>query len=259
MKNYKILVISFVLLIFLIGAVSAVDDNTDEAVGAQMLPIVQPIPDMDLDIDDNIVVEGNPSESNTKDIYVNDTGDDSNIGSVQSPYATIKKAISDINASEAATIHLSEGTFASDDDSDLQINFNHKVDGGSLIIVGAGPDKTFVDGQAAFRFASIVGSNVTLKDISFIYFKQWNGAAIALSGGILTVDNCVFREIYAKSYQGAIQAQGNNAVLTVKNSQFINCSNNGQSSWNSGGAAIYAKDAGLEYYKHIINLPLRNV
>ena len=241
MRNYKILLISFVLLIFMMGAVCASDDLSDSAIAvtdgsfqddsAIEVPIAS--------AEDNKLAAG---EINTKDIYVNDTGDDSNTGSVQSPYATIKKAISDVNSSEITTIHLSEGTFASDDDSSLAINFNHKVDGGSLTIVGAGPDKTFIDGQAAFRFASIVGSNVTLKDISFIYFNQWNGASITLNNGDLTVDNCVFKEIYAKSYQGAITAGGNTAVLTVKDSQFINCSNNGQSSWNSGGAAIYANN-----------------
>ena len=241
MRNYKILLISFVLLIFMMGAVCASDDLSDSTIAvtdgssqddsAIEVPIAS--------ADDNKLAAG---EVNTKDIYVNDTGDDSNTGSVQSPYATIKKAISDVNSSEITTIHLSEGTFASDDDSSLEIRFNHRVDGGSLTIVGAGPDKTFIDGQAAFRFASIFGSNVTLKDISFIYFNQWNGASITLANGDLTVDNCVFKEIYAKSYQGAILAQGNTAVLTVKDSQFINCSNNGQSSWNSGGAAIYANN-----------------
>ena len=239
----------------MIGAVSAADNNSEDAVGDQLIPVVPIGPVIPIDVDPINLdptpvtpVDENPSSNvgsnnNTQDIYVNDTGDDSNTGSAGSPYATIKKAISDVNSSEATTIHLSEGTFASDDDSNLEIRFYHEVDGGSLTIVGAGPDKTFVDGQAAFRFASIYGSKVILKDISFIYFNQWNGAAITLSGGSLTIDNCIFREIYAKSFQGAITAGGNTAVLTVKNSQFINCSINGQSSWSSGGgAAIFAQN-----------------
>ena len=260
MKNYKIFLISFVLLIFMIGAVSAVEDNSDDAVGDQVIPFVpiNPIDVDPIDVGPVIPIDVNPipgtpvndgscqsvdSNNNTQDIYVNDTGDDSNTGSAGSPYATINKAVSDVNSSAAATIHLSEGIFASDNDSSLNINLNHEVDGGSLTIVGAGPDKTFVDGQAAFRFASIVGSNVILKDISFIYFNQWNGAAITLTRGSLTIDNCIFKEIYAKSFQGAITAGGNTAVLTVKNSKFINCSINGQSSWSSGGgAAIFAQN-----------------
>ncbi|WP_406536929.1 hypothetical protein [Methanobrevibacter sp.] len=255
MRNYKILLISFVLLIFMIGAVSAASNSEaigDDGVFVEDVPVIiideedvdDPgsfIPDEPIIIDEDD--ESGDSTSNTKDIYVNDTGDDSNTGSVQSPYATIKKALSDVDASDIATIHLSEGIFASDDDSNLQIDFEHQINGGSLTIVGAGPDKTFIDGQAAFRFAVITASNVTLKDISFIYFRQWNGAAIAQIQGTLTIENCIFDEIYARSYQGAITASGNQAVLTVKDSQFINCSVTGSSSWSSGGGgAIFAQN-----------------
>ena len=85
MKIYKILIV-FLLLIFMVGAASAADTNMTD----------------------------------TKDIYVSVIGDDDlNTGSSTSPYLSIDMAISQVNDSDVATIHLSEGTFASEKDSDF--------------------------------------------------------------------------------------------------------------------------------------------
>ena len=71
-----------------------------------------------------------------KTIYVNTTGDDSNSGSQTSPYATINKGISSVNASDNAVIYLSEGTFTGDNNTDLSINLAHKNYNGSLTFIG---------------------------------------------------------------------------------------------------------------------------
>ena len=187
MKDYKIILISFVLLIFMIGAVSAAS-NEETTVGD--IPIIIDPGDIPIIIDpDDSGNQGddNPTESNDiKDIYVNDTGDDSNVGSAESPYATIGRAIDDINESQRATIYLSEGTFASDNDSNIILELNQKFNGGSLTIIGAGIDKTYIDGQSAFNFATFYSNtNITLKDISFINFKSNQGGIINGFGGIL--------------------------------------------------------------------------
>ena len=246
MKDYKILLISFVLLVFMIGAVSATSVE-DATVEAQMPPIVVIDDDPIVVIDDDpVVIDDDPVdvEVDTKDIYVSDAGDDSNTGSEESPYATIGKAISDVNASNIATIHIGEGTFISDDDSNFNIQLLHKSNGGSLTFIGAGADKTFIDGQSAFRFATFgYNTNITIKDISFINFKQGNGAVISNNGGILTIENCVFKDVYSTGHQGgAIYMTNNNGVLTVKDSSFISCSANGQNNWQAGGGAIYARN-----------------
>ena len=250
MKDYKILLISFVLLVFMIGAVSAADVNSSDdamatsdesAVGIDLPGII--IPDIPIgpggDDDEPVDVE-----VTTKDIYVKDTGNDSNTGSAESPYATIGKAISDVNASNIATIYIGEGTFISDDDSNFNIQLLHKSNGGSLTFIGAGADKTFIDGQSAFRFATFgYNTNITLKDISFINFKQGNGAVISDNGGILTIENCVFKDVYSTGHQGgAIYMANNNGVLTVKDSSFISCSANGKSISQPGGGAIFARN-----------------
>ena len=237
MKDYKILLISFVLLVFMISAVSAVDGEnilTDDDPGAF-------IPDEQIIIVDD-------EDSNIKEIYVNDTGDDSNVGSAESPYATIGKAIKDVNTSDIAFIHLSEGTFASDDDSNINLgSFQQKNNGGSLTFIGAGADKTIIDGQDYFKFATLgYNTNITLKDITFTNFKGYSGGVIQSYGGILTIENCVFKDSQATGTQGgAISITNNNGVLTVKDSQFINCAVNGDDpySWGAkGGGAIFASE-----------------
>ncbi|WP_296882392.1 right-handed parallel beta-helix repeat-containing protein [uncultured Methanobrevibacter sp.] len=278
MKNYRILFISFVLLVFMIGAVSAGDVNSSDdavatsdesTVGIEFPGIV--IPDFPIGPDEDPV----DVEVTTKEIYVSDTGNDSNVGSKESPYATIKKAYSDVNASNDATIHIGEGTFFlegtiihyyedygdfvdewDDEYKGLYIDLNHNSFGGNLKFIGAGPDKTFLDGQSAYNFATIASkANVTVKDLTFINCKNNDLGGTISNQGILTVENCVFKDsITTGSQGGAISAANDMFVigddnlksyLTVKNSSFISClvmgSDGGFMSANGGGA-IYVNN-----------------
>ena len=211
MKIYKILIV-FLLLIFMVGAASAADTNMTD----------------------------------TKDIYVSVIGDDDlNTGSSTSPYLSIDMAISQVNDSDVATIHLSEGTFASEKDSDFDIDLNHRVYGGSLTIIGQGKDKTFIDGQSSFKFSRFYSNtNITLKDLTLKNFKGTDGGTIA-SFGLLKIENCRFEESYAtSSHGGAIYAGGDEAILDVRNTEFVNSSVNGYDSgefYAQGGGAIFAR------------------
>ena len=214
MKNFKLFLISLLLLFFIMGAVSAGDNLT--------------------------------SDNSQKEFYVNDTGDDLNLGSQNSPYATIGKAISDISDSDDVTVHLSKGIFASENDVNFDFNLNHKQNGGSLTFIGQGKDVTFINGQSAFKFAYISkNTNVTLKDLTLIDFKGGNGGTI-FTDGVLTMDNCRIENSYSTgSKGGAIYAEGENAVVTVKNSDFVKTSVNRYDSdefYPQGGGAIFATD-----------------
>ena len=262
----------------MIGAVSAADVDSDSAIassdddslGAVMPPIIIIDPDDPIDdpVDDEPTVQ-----VDTKEIYVNDTGDDSNSGSKESPYATIKKAVSDVNASNDATIYIGQGTFSLSEvtvhfvdgdeewdntDYGLNINLDHKTYGGNLKFIGAGADKTFIDGQSAFYFASIGdNANVTIKDVTFINCKNDVGGVISSTGN-LTIDGCEFKNSYATgSYAGAIYSKGSSSfqfvngmfmqvtspsTLTVTNSKFISVYTTNP---GSSGGAIWASQANL--------------
>ncbi|WP_298502060.1 hypothetical protein [uncultured Methanobrevibacter sp.] len=240
MKDYKIILISFVLLIFFIGAVSAADG--ENAVADNLGTSTS---------DDSIVV--GDGDNDVKEIYVSTVGDDSNQGTKESPYANVSKAVSVVTDSDDATIYIGEGIFLLNEN--LDIDLDHEV-GGNLEIIGAGADKTFLDGQSAFCFATIgINSNVKIKDITFINCKNPDGGVISNYGN-LTVDNCIFKDSYVTNLGGgAIYSEGEiedieivddqprviiaAPNLRILNSQFISTYINSNNA-NSRGGAIYA-------------------
>ena len=216
--NKLMLVGIFLLAILTLGAVSAQEDSSADvlAVDGASSPV----------LGDGV--------SYDKMIYVNTTGDDLNSGSQTSPYATINKGISSVNASDNAVIYLSEGTFTGDNNTDLSINLAHKNYNGSLTFIGQGYDKTFIDGeQMAPIFKSMSGDSIIVfKNIAFINGKSNTGGAIT-SNAVLTIDNCLFEDNYATgSNGGAIYQRSNDFKVT--NSIFRN------NSVNSYGGSIFA-------------------
>ena len=211
------MLISIVLLAFLsLGAVSAFDNSNDT-------------------IGNNIALDGsdemlNADESNgnilasasyNKTIYVNYTGDDSGTGGQNSPYASLNKGISSVNASDNAVIYLSAGRFTGENNTDLSINLAHKNYNGSLTIIGASNGQTILDGNdETCIFKSIsADSIVTLINITFTHGKAETGSAITTSGN-LTIDNCTFDSNYATTL-AAIYAEDMEDVKII-NSVFKN-------------------------------------
>ena len=206
MKLNKMMLVSMLLLAILtLGAVSAQEDSSADVLAVDSAS-------------SHVLGDG---ISYDKTIYVNTTGDDSNTGSQNSPYATINKGISSVNASDNAVIYLSKGTFTGDNNTDLSISLAHEKYGGSLTIIGQGNDKTFIDGESVSSFLKSVSGDtaLTLINISFINGKASTGSMINC-GGNLTVDNCVFENNYATGSQGAIVSKGMD--LKVTNSVFKN-------------------------------------
>ena len=137
------MLISIVLLAFLsLGAVSAFD-NSNDTIGNN---IALDSSDEMLNADES---NGNilASASYNKTIYVNYTGDDSGTGGQNSPYASLNKGISSVNASDNAVIYLSAGRFTGENNTDLSINLAHKNYNGSLTIIGASNGQTILDGN----------------------------------------------------------------------------------------------------------------
>ena len=206
MKLNKLMLVSILLLAILtLGAVSAEENSAV----------------------DNLAVDSTSSSvsgdgvSYDKTIYVNTTGDDSNTGSQSSPYATINKGISSVNASDNAVIYLSQGTFTGENNTDLSISLSHAKYGGSLTIIGQGQDKTFIDCESTGSFLKSVSGDtaLTLINMSFINGKAGSGSMITC-GGNLTVNNCLFENNVATGSQGTLVSKGMD--LKVINSVFRN-------------------------------------
>ncbi|MBF4469426.1 MAG: Ig-like domain repeat protein [Methanobrevibacter arboriphilus] len=171
----------------------------------------------------------------SSDIYVSTNGSDTNNGQNGSPYATIDKAIKSSSENDNVKIHLSEGNFTGNGNLNLTIDKNH-TNGGSLTIIGAGINKTFIDGVNSYNIFNIGRySNVSLINLTIINGRSTTYGAISFNG-TLNIENCSFENNMATTGSGgAIYSPGvGSEVLTVSNSFFSN--NNA----TQHGGAIYA-------------------
>ena len=210
MKFNKIFILTIILLTILsLSAVSAQNDLQDDLTS--------------FSYDDNQLKVDNDDKTSSgdydKSVYVDADGDDKSSGSQSSPYASISKAISDVNASQKAVIYINEGTYMGENNTDLSINLAHKQNGGSLTIIGNGKTVVNANGEGQFFKSISADSIVTLINITFINGKADDGSAIYNSGE-LTIDGCVFANNYAIDEGTIYQAKENN--LTIRNSKFIN-------------------------------------
>ncbi len=220
MKFNKILFLTIVLLAILsLGAVSAQDNGTDDVTSVSQDKTVQ------LTINDDSKLSDGASTTYNKTVYVETAkGSDSGAGSEASPYATINKAIGDVNASDNAVIYLGSGTYSGDNNTNLKIDLAHKNNGGSLTLIGAEDGTTVIDGNEESPIIAAISSDsiVTLKNIIFTNGKSDMGSAIR-SAGELTIDNCVFEENYVTNLAAIYSENGD---LTITNSKFNKNSGN---------------------------------
>lgn len=221
LKINKVIFALFVVLMLLcISAVSASDNQTDNAIGL--------------------------NDDNAGAVYVDTHGIDSHDGSQSSPVRTIKKAIS--ISSDNGTIYLSDGEF-NGPSTKLTITK-------SLNFVGS--KDTRISGlNTNYIFEIADGVTVSFKNITFInaykapesysasYNKVVYGAVLDIKNATVTVDGCSFlnnvlsygsRDNYI--YGGAISNFGD---LTVSNSYFENNTALSTSGLFSYGGSIYNK------------------
>ncbi|PAV05060.1 hypothetical protein ASJ80_12230 [Methanobacterium bryantii] len=173
-----------------------------------------------------------------KNIYVDINGNDTtNLGnSSNSPYATIEKAVNESAHKDAVTIHLSEGTFRGSGNSLITINKAHRTQGGNITIVGAGYNKTIIDGYFNSNIFDIkADSIVILENLTFINCKSLNGGVISSSGN-LKIINCIFDNNRAVTNGGSIYI--NSGSCSIYNSRFNN------NSASTGGAIYFGVSTG---------------
>ena len=149
------------------------------------------------------------------DIYVDDSGDDSNDGlSASSPFATLDQAISSAADGVGVTINVGAGTY-----TEHTVNVNKT----NLTITGAGSSSTIFESNTANKgFMSITASDVTvenmkIKDYNFTSASSssnaYGGAAIrvgstpgntsvssTISG--VSIKNIIFKDNYTDADSG---------------------------------------------------------
>jgi hypothetical protein len=163
---------------------------------------------------------GATSAAPSQDVYVAVNGSDSNSGDTNNPCATISKAINVSDEIKDVTIHLSDGAFSGIGNVNSTISKNH-TSGGSITLIGAGINQTFIDGGNVNWLLNIgSNSNVNLINITFINGEITGSGGAIYNRGILNIDSCSFENNNATSSAGAIYSESND--LIISNSYFNN-------------------------------------
>lgn len=201
------------MTILSLGVVSAQDNVTDDATSSSQDDAIE------LESNDDSKLSDDASTAYNKTVYVETAeGSDDGAGSEASPYKTISKAISDVDTSDKAVIYLGSGNYSDVNNTNLQINLDHKNNNGSLTFIGDSNGGTIIDGNNTSPIFKSIGPNsiVTFINITFTHSMSSSGSAIN-SNGKLTIDNCVFEENNADDRAAVYSRYGD---LTVQNSKF---------------------------------------
>lgn len=152
-KNVKRMFLFTTLMVLLlsIAAVSAEDmsnDNTVNEVSSSIQVEDNQIDDVSIDEYKNMETKKNIKQApeTSVDYYVSDTnGNDENDGSQASPFKTINTAISKTDSENVYNIHILEGTYKGEGNTNLTVNGQYFIN-----LIGEGVDKTIIDGQAEY-------------------------------------------------------------------------------------------------------------
>ena len=159
-------------------------------------------------------------------LVVSTEGSDTNPGTLDSPYATIAYALSQVTETRNIIYILNKGEDYTE--SGLTVS-------GNVIIRGESNAVT-IDAQNAGRIFTVTGT-LSLEDITLTGgMASDNGGAVFVNGGNLTVSNAIFRENKATN-GGAIYVAG---TANITNSVFIS------NDPDKGGAIYVAGTANIE-------------
>ena len=222
LKSHKLFLITFLLLLFIIPASYAMDNQTDDV--------------------QTIIDNGEDNLAANNDYYFNSSlEDDTGDGSQQNPY----KYLTADKIKGNCNIHLADGEYVLDTNKSIE----------RVNIIGSNPTRTIIkyDGVAFSVNGALTLCNLTLTDISItnygiidatnVIFQYGYGSKADRYGNNyggsiytddsntdakVTIDNCTFKNGFS-IYGGAIYMGA--GILTVSDSQFIN-----NYAYNYGGA-----------------------
>ena len=152
-KNMKYFIVLITLLFLTISVASASDNttthtNTDtlEQTTHTVEKVATSTEAKKIEKQDNNHNKSIKTDAQTKDYYVSDTsGSDTNTGTQNSPFKTIQTAIDKTGNDATYNIHILEGTYKGQKNTNLTVNGNNKI-----TFIGANINKTVIDGEANY-------------------------------------------------------------------------------------------------------------
>ena len=171
----------------------------------------------------------------TKEFYVDPNAEEGGDGTAALPVTTIAEAAA--LAIEGETIHLAAGTYPPFDLSTYDVGWNSYTDKRTLTLVGAGADKTVIDGGFT-NTCVVLGANMTLKNVAVV-----NGISVSkYTGGVYagTIENCIVANC-ASRYGYYCYAAGVRDATIINSLIADNVNTNSSSSYAGGvyGCKVY--------------------
>ena len=137
-------------------------------------------------------------------LVVSTDGSDSNPGTLDSPYATIAHALSQVTDTRNIIYLLNKGE--SYDENGLTVSGN--------VIIRGESDTVIIDGQNTGRIFTVTGT-LTIEDLILTGgMSNDNGGAILVNGGNLTANNVVFSENGGANGGAIATTAGSNLSIT---------------------------------------------
>ena len=164
-------------------------------------------------------------------VYVSTNGSDTNNGSAEAPYLTIKKGVE--SAAENGTVHIANGIYSGEGNTNITIGY-------SMNLIGQSQAGTIINGSNTNWIFNIQSGTVTIQNLTFVNGTNYGNYNINNYGGgaiynsedaTTTINDCTFKGNRG-SEGGAIM---NDGTLTVNRSTFTG------NSADEGGA-IYQCD-----------------
>ena len=241
-KNLFFILVSFLLLILSISAVSATEnlDIDDTSLN-----------DTSDTINNKSIINQSPVLNDESGIvYVDGSQTSDGDGSSTTPYNNLNSALSAVE--EGNTIIIKSGTYSGENNVGLTISVSSltiKADTGASVIF---------DGSNTYQIFTIAkaSKSVSLINLTFMQGYGSKGGAINWKGQSGTIDGCIFINNKA-SYGGAVYFTDNAKSETIANCNFINNS----ATYRAGGALYFEDGNGkntIKYSNFTGNAAVRN-
>ncbi|WP_407378553.1 hypothetical protein [Methanobrevibacter sp.] len=160
-----------------------------------------------------VSAEDNLSSNDFNTYYVSADGAVDGDGSIDNPFGDIRTAINRSYSNDV--IYIKEGTYSGVNNTNLAVPFSN------LTIRAVEGEKVIIDGNKTSIFA-IDQDYFDISGITFINAYSVEGSCFNIWSRYVTISDCDFIGDSSQLYGGAIYLKNN--FLTVKNSNFINCS-----------------------------------
>ena len=252
-KNIRTIffVATLLILMLCVTSISATDvsNNTDTATSVEDNQGIDEVSTLDTSIVESTHTKNIKTEEQSTDYYVSDTsGSDDNIGTNDSPFKTIQKALNQTTSEDTYNIYILEGTYKGLGNTNLTVNGNHTIN-----MIGTGMNNTVLDGEAQYVINPNPGYVWGSSEIWYPYINDSGNYAMTITSGSghISINNLTITHMWCPGGDridlydhSPVDNYGNLSVNYVD--FYYNCGGVGSAIRNNNGATILINNSQFE-------------